>query len=341
MLIGEVAEQSGISSRMLRHYDRMGVVSPSQRTSGGYRQYTDDDLRRLFHAEALRSLGLSLREIAAVLDGPGFLPGAVVEQLAEQTRAHIAQQQDLLATLERVQRSDPADWTDVLQTLGLMRGLDQNGASARQRFALSLSDLAGHDGPLLAEAALAETDPGVAGALLWALARAGDATVPLLQAALDSGDTDRRRRAVEALEKINSDRSLGALVAALGHSDPWVERRVALSAGTRGLPEAIPALVALIIAGEDDRDAARVLGILVAEHGYRSEVDHAMGRAVEAGDANQKLRLASALAEIPGRESERLLRALTIDPDRRVELAARYALETIGVAPSSRRKARE
>lgn len=44
MLIGEVAERSGISSRMLRHYDRTGVVSPSGRTAGGYRYYTDEEL---------------------------------------------------------------------------------------------------------------------------------------------------------------------------------------------------------------------------------------------------------------------------------------------------------
>ena len=334
MLIGEVAEQSGISTRMLRHYDRLGVVSPSERTSGGYRHYTDDDLRRLFHVEALRSLGLSLKEIAAVLDEPSFVPGAVVDRLAEQTRARIAAQQDLLATLERVRGSDPADWGDVLRTLGLLRGLDSDAPSTRQRVALSMSDPAGRDGPLLTEAALAETDPVAAGALLWALARAGDTTVPQVAAALDSDDEQRRHRAVEALEKIHSDRALCALAAALGHRDPWVERRAALAAGARGIPEAIPTLVALIVAGQDDRDAARVLGILAIEHGQGSRVDRALARAVEAGDADQRLRVAAALAEIPGPASEERLRELTRDPDRRVELAARFALQTSG--PSTR-----
>lgn len=327
MLIGDVAEQSGISTRMLRHYDRLGVVSPSRRTSGGYRHYTDDDLRRLFHVEALRSLGLSLKEIAAVLDEPGFVPGAVVDRLAEQTRARIAAQQELLTTLERVRGSDPADWSDVLRTLGLLRGLDSEAPSARQRVALSLSEPTGRDGPLLAEAALAENDPSAAGALLWALARAGDTTVPLLADALDSDEPHRRHRAVEALEKIDSDRSRAALAAALGHPDPWVERRAALAAGARGVPEAIPTLVALIVAGQDDRDAAHVLGILVIDHGCGSLVDRAIATAVEAGDAEQRLRLAAALAEIPGPESEHRLRELTGDADRRVELAARFALQ--------------
>ncbi len=58
MLIGEVAERSGVSPRMLRHYDALGLVSPTARTAGGYREYTSDDLRRLFHVESLRTLGL-------------------------------------------------------------------------------------------------------------------------------------------------------------------------------------------------------------------------------------------------------------------------------------------
>lgn len=340
MLIGEVAEQSGISARMLRHYDRLGVVSPSDRTTGGYRHYTDDDLRRLFHAEALRSLGLSLAETAAILDRPDFLPGTVVESLVQQTRARVAQQQALLATLERVQRSEPEDWADVLRTLALLRGLDSDGPSVRQRYALTMTDPTGRDGPLLAEAALTETDPAVAGALVWALARAGDATVPLLEQALRSDDAGRRRRAVETLEKIGTDRATEALAAALGHPDPWVDRRSALAAGTRGRPDAVPVLVALIMAGDDDRDAARVLGLLVQAHGLGTVVGDAMRRAVASGDADQRVRLASALAEIPGAAAARRLRALTRDGDRRVALAARFALGTRGAPPASRRTTR-
>ena len=52
MLIGEVAERSGVSARMLRHYDSLGLVSPSERTSGGYRSYSEADLD-LFALRAL------------------------------------------------------------------------------------------------------------------------------------------------------------------------------------------------------------------------------------------------------------------------------------------------
>lgn len=335
MLIGEVAQLSGLSTRMLRHYDRMGVVSPSGRTPGGYRHYTDDDLRRLFHAEALRSLGLSLARTAAILDQPDFVPSAVVDTLVAQTRARVAQQQELLATLERVRRSEPDDWTDVLRTLALLRGLDSDGPSTRQRVALSMSDPAGRDGPLLVEAALAETDPGVAGALVWALARAGDTTVPVLVDALGSDDAGRRRRAVEALEKIGTERATAALADALGHPDPWVDRRAALAAAAHGRPEAVPVLVALIVAGEDDSDAARVLGLLVRQRGLEASVDGALARAIHAGDADQRVRLASALAEIPGEAAAERLRAVAHDDDRRVALAARFALTTHDGSPTS------
>ncbi|MFF2142089.1 MerR family transcriptional regulator [Kitasatospora sp. NPDC058190] len=66
--IGELARQTGITVRTLHHYDRLGLLSPSQRTSGGHRCYTADDVRRLHHIIALRSFGLSLEKIKAVLD---------------------------------------------------------------------------------------------------------------------------------------------------------------------------------------------------------------------------------------------------------------------------------
>ncbi|GAA4406346.1 MerR family transcriptional regulator [Fodinibacter luteus] len=327
MLIGEVAQRSGISSRMLRHYDRTGVVSPSGRTPGGYRDYTDEELRRLFYAEALRSLGLTLKEVAAALDTPDFVPVTLVEQLIDRTRERIRQHQQLLRTLERVHGSDPADWADVLHTMGLLRGLEATSPSARHRFALSLSDPLGRDVPLVVEAALSEPDPAVAGSLRWALARAGDAAVPLLREALDCADADRRRRAVEALEKVNTATSRAALAQALPHHDPLVNRRAALAAGADGDPASIPVLTGLIVEGHDDGDAAGTLGALAERHGLALEVDRAIARALADGRPEQRLRLTSALADIPGPMAVQRLRELTSDPDRRVASAARFALE--------------
>ena len=326
MLIGEVAERSGISSRMLRHYDRTGVVSPSGRTPGGYRYYTDEQLRRLFYAEGLRSLGLTLKEVAAVLDTPDFVPMSLVEQLIDRTRERIRHHQELLSMLEQVQGSDPANWADVLHTMGLLRGLGATSPSARHRFALSLSGPQGRDVPLLVEAALSEPDPAVAGSLRWALARTGDAAVPLLREALDSADADRRRRAVEALEKVNTTRSTAALAQALPHHDPWVNRRAALAAGACGDPTSIPVLIGIVAEGHDDRDVAGTLGVLAGRHGLAQEVDRAIERALAEGGPEQRLRLTSALVDLPGPLAAERLRALTSDPDRCVAAAARFAI---------------
>lgn len=74
MLIGEVARRSGVSARMLRHYESLGLVRPSGRTGSGYREYSAQDIRRIFHIESLRALGLSLREVGRALDDPASLP---------------------------------------------------------------------------------------------------------------------------------------------------------------------------------------------------------------------------------------------------------------------------
>jgi MerR family transcriptional regulator, thiopeptide resistance regulator len=66
--VGDLARETGLTVRALHHYDRLGLLSPSSRTEGGHRCYTSADLRRLHHLIALRSFGLSLKEIKGVLD---------------------------------------------------------------------------------------------------------------------------------------------------------------------------------------------------------------------------------------------------------------------------------
>ena len=327
MLIGEVATRSGVSTRMLRHYDRMGVVSPSERTAGGYRHYAEEDLRRLFHAEGLRSLGMSLKEIAEVLDSPDFVPISLVASLIERSRARIARERELLGVLEQVQTSEPRAWSDVLRTVGLLHGLEANSPSARKRLILFTSWTEGRDVALLVEAALRETDPTVAGTAYWALARAGDAAVPALRDALDSPTAGRRHRAVEALEKISTHPADEALASGLGHTDPFVRRRATLAAGRRGQVEAIPPLVALIVEGVNDTaEAAGALGVLAATFDLAEHVDSAVAAALENGHWDERVRLVDALAEIAGPRSLERLAVLADDDDRRVALAAQVAL---------------
>jgi len=66
--IGELAKQTGLSARALRHYDELGLLTPSERTESGYRLYAESDVPRLYRIVALRQLGFPLEEIARVLD---------------------------------------------------------------------------------------------------------------------------------------------------------------------------------------------------------------------------------------------------------------------------------
>ena len=66
--IQEVATAAGVSSRTLRHYDQIGLL-PAGRLSNGYRGYGPGELVRLQRILLLRDLGLSLTDIASVLNG--------------------------------------------------------------------------------------------------------------------------------------------------------------------------------------------------------------------------------------------------------------------------------
>ena len=70
--VGEAAALSGISVRTLHHYDDIGLLVPSSRSSAGYRQYSEEDLLRLQQILIGRSLGLSLADIGQSLDDPVF-----------------------------------------------------------------------------------------------------------------------------------------------------------------------------------------------------------------------------------------------------------------------------
>lgn len=325
MLIGEVAQRSGISARMLRHYDRIGLVRPSERTTGGYREYTDEDLQRLFHVEGLRSLGLTLQEIAEVLDDLSFDPGAMVEQLIAGTRSRIERDRELLRRLGWVKASDPSAWSEVLRTIGLLRGLEGGDPRARQRLALSLT-VEGHDAAALTEAVLGEPEINVAGTLDWALAQAGDSGVGALAEALQSPEAPRRHRAVAALAKIASPAATAALASAFEHHDPVVRTGAVLARGSLGEADAIPGLVSLVVEGRRDVDAADTLGSLATAHGCAEEVATAIAGALAREGDPARQRLAAALADVPGPLALTTLTDLTADPDPGVAHTATYLL---------------
>jgi len=329
VLIGEVSRRSGVSTRMLRHYDRLGLVTPTGRTSGGYREYTEDDLRRLFHVESLRSLGLSLNEVGRALGEPDFAPAELVQELIAHTRERIAAETELLARLEGVDSLSPTGWDDVLRLVALLRAFESDSGSRRQQAILSQDAETTLPVAALVRAALSEEDPFVAGALRWSLARADaiDAALPALAEGLRSDDVPVRRRAIATLAELRVPESTTLLEEALDDDDPRARSTAALTLGARGVNAAVPVLVEMIVEGQSDVEAAEVLGVLADRPLSSAEIVRSLRHALGGSDdAGVRLRLTQALAEIPGSAAHDALEALTDDPDRTVAATARVVL---------------
>jgi Cu(I)-responsive transcriptional regulator len=65
--IGQAAEASGVSAKMIRHYESIGLVRAPGRSAGNYRVYDDRDVHTLRFVRRARSLGFSMKQIAELL----------------------------------------------------------------------------------------------------------------------------------------------------------------------------------------------------------------------------------------------------------------------------------
>lgn len=67
MQIGQVASRTELSIRTVRHYDDVGLVTPSARSAGGFRLYTEADIDRLLVIRRMKPLGFTLAEMKNLL----------------------------------------------------------------------------------------------------------------------------------------------------------------------------------------------------------------------------------------------------------------------------------
>jgi DNA-binding transcriptional MerR regulator len=67
MHIGEVAARTDLSVRSLRHWEEVGLLTPSGRTDGGFRLYTDGDVEKILAIRRMKPLGFSLDEMKDAL----------------------------------------------------------------------------------------------------------------------------------------------------------------------------------------------------------------------------------------------------------------------------------
>ena len=70
--INEVSKLTGVSIRMLHHYDKIGLLSPRKRTDSNYRMYNNNDISRLYQILLFKELEFPLQEIKQILDDKDF-----------------------------------------------------------------------------------------------------------------------------------------------------------------------------------------------------------------------------------------------------------------------------
>jgi len=110
LTIGEAAVRSGVTAKMIRHYEQTGLVPAPARTAAGYRLYTRADVHRLRFIRRARTLGFGMKQVGLLLAlwSDRSRASADVRRLALQHAAdlgeRIAQMQAMQRTLESLAR---------------------------------------------------------------------------------------------------------------------------------------------------------------------------------------------------------------------------------------------
>jgi DNA-binding transcriptional MerR regulator len=239
--IGEVARRTGLSQRTLRHYDELGLLVPSARSSGDYRLYSQEDMGRLLAIQHLKSLGLSLSDVRSALDEPSFDAASLLSAHAEAVERRIVAEQELLGRLRALSEPAQAGWEDVLDAIALSERLRHPAGAVRFRAALdhhaaaSFEDLVG----------LLRTDPepGVREVATWAISQRGVGVAERLADALADGDERARHALAHVLGKLRDPAGVAVLAELLRDEAVHVAAKAAFSLGQVGGPAAVDALI--------------------------------------------------------------------------------------------------
>ena len=108
MNIGQAARASGVSAKMIRYYDEIGLVRPSGRTESNYREYDEREINELRFIRRGRSLGFSMAEITQLLSlwrdraRPSREVKAIADRHVAGLDARIAEMQAMADTLRHL-----------------------------------------------------------------------------------------------------------------------------------------------------------------------------------------------------------------------------------------------
>lgn len=101
--IGEASRLAGVSAKMIRHYESIGLIPEAARTFAGYRLYSDADVHRMQFIKRARTLGFSIKQIEALLSlwDDRSRASADVKRLAKAHAAELAQRIEEMQAMQR------------------------------------------------------------------------------------------------------------------------------------------------------------------------------------------------------------------------------------------------
>jgi Cu(I)-responsive transcriptional regulator len=127
MNIGVAANLTGVSAKMIRHYEAIGLVRPASRRDNAYRDYAEKDVHELRFIRRARKLGFSIEEIRNLLTlwRDKGRPSGEVKRIASthvaDLETRVAEMQSMIATLRMLIDACPGDATPdcpILSDLG-------------------------------------------------------------------------------------------------------------------------------------------------------------------------------------------------------------------------------
>jgi MerR family copper efflux transcriptional regulator len=138
--IGQAAEASGVSAKMIRHYESIGLIAPAGRRDSNYRVYGTDDVHRLRFIRRARDLGFPIDRIRELLRlwsdrgrASAEVKGIALAHLAELDRK-IAEMRDMAGTLRRLAEACDGDARPHCPILhGLEEGPEGISATGKPR----------------------------------------------------------------------------------------------------------------------------------------------------------------------------------------------------------------
>jgi len=141
MNIGQAARASGVSAKMIRYYEQIGLVHPAERTDSNYRNFDHRSVNELRFIKRARSLGFSVEEITDLLSlwrdraRPSRDVKTIAEEHVTELEGRIAEMQAMADALRHLSGSCAGDDRPDCPILADLESRDPRPALAGQRTA--------------------------------------------------------------------------------------------------------------------------------------------------------------------------------------------------------------